>query len=169
MAFRFFSSFSWRHFLFSAGCGAIGLVMGFGLGIYTLPILTAEEGLSGSAIAALAQSAGDDTRTGQFVRDLPDSDAFHWGDGTIYVSAERIWLDGTLAPGPDYRLYLTPEFIDTEAGFLAVKSQSAQIAPIKAFSNFSADVPAGISVADYKGVLVWCERFGQFITSAEIR
>jgi hypothetical protein len=31
-------------------------------------------------------------------------------------------LDGTISPGPDYRLYLAPEFVDDGAGFLAIKA-----------------------------------------------
>ena len=64
---------------------------------------------------ALASSA---ERRGRFVRDLPGSDALHWGDGTIMVNANKIWLDGTVSSGPDYRLYLVPEFVDDGVAFL---------------------------------------------------
>ena len=37
--------------------------------------------------------------------------------GVIMVNADRIWLDGKIAPGPDYRLYLTPKYVETGAGF----------------------------------------------------
>ena len=86
-----------------------GLVIGFGLGVYFLPILTAENGLSETELVELTSSAQAQTqlRTGEFVRDLEGSDAFHWGEGTIYVRDDCIWLDGYIAPGPDYRLYLT--------------------------------------------------------------
>ena len=57
-----------------------GLLIGFGLGVYFLPILTAEKGLDTVAIEALSQSA---LRQGTFVRDLPGSDELHWGDGVI--------------------------------------------------------------------------------------
>ena len=61
---------------------------------------------------------------GRFVRDLPRSDAFHWGDGTIMMNANKIWLDGTISPGPGYRLHLVPKFVDDGAGFLAIKAES---------------------------------------------
>ena len=99
--------------LFGTAKFLAGLIIGFGLGVYYLPILTAEKGLSETELAELTSSAQAQTeaqsqlRQGTFVRDLEGSDAFHWGDGTIYVSDERIWLDGSIAPGPDYRLYLT--------------------------------------------------------------
>ena len=70
---------------------------------------------------ALATSA---ERRGRFVRDPPRSDALYWGDGAITMNANKIWLDGTMSPGPDYRLYLAPEFVDDGAAFLATKAES---------------------------------------------
>ena len=84
------------------------------------------------------------------------------------ASASRIWLDGRVSPGPDYRLYLTPSLATDEDSFLRIKAQSVQIGEIKAFSNFSLEVPPGITVGDYPAVLIWCEAFGEFITAAEL-
>jgi len=150
-------------------CLGVGFGVGFGAGVYALPILTAEKGLSEDELTQLAGNTTMQQRTGEFVRELTDSDAFHWGEGKITVTADKIWLEGALAPGPDYRLYLTPEFVDTESGFKAIKNQSAQIAPIKAFRNFAVDVPMNIDVTQYGAVLIWCEAFNQFITAAPLR
>ena len=143
-----------------------GLVIGFGLGVYFLPILIAEKGLDKASITALSDSA---LRRGTFVRDLPGSDGLHWGNGVIMVNADRIWLDGKIAPGPDYRLYLTPKYVETGAGFQNIKAQSIQIGPVKAFENFSLDLPDGLDATNYRAVLIWCEAFEQFITAAELR
>lgn len=142
-----------------------GVIVGVGLGVYFLPIITAEKGLDQDAVAALEVTA---ERSGVFRRDLADSDRFHWGEGKIMASATKIWLDGTVAPGPDYRLYLTPEFVETEADFLQIKEQSVEVGSVKAFSNFSLTVPKGITVANYPALIIWCEAFGQFITAAEL-
>ncbi len=150
-------------------CLALGFGAGFGAGVYALPILTAEKGLSDAELSQLANQQTPAQRTGQFVRELTDSDRFHWGEGKITVTDTKIWLEGTLAPGPDYRLYLIPDFVDTESGFEAIKNQSVQVAPIKAFRNFAVDVPDDIDVSAYKAVLIWCEAFSQFITAAELR
>ena len=159
--------FARRHIiLFGTAKFAAGLVIGFALGVYFLPILTEEKGLDSTALAQLEASA---ERSGTFTRDLPGSDAFHWGEGTVRASASRIWLEGRLSPGPDYRLYLTPSLATDEDSFLKIKDQSAQVGEIKAFSNFSLDVPPGIDVGSYRAVLVWCEAFGEFITAAELR
>jgi len=52
---------------------------------------------------------------------------------------------------------------------LAAKSQALQIAPIKAYKNFSIEVPDGLDITEYDAVIIWCEAFSAFITSASIR
>lgn len=161
--------FARRHIIvFCATKLVIGLVIGFGLGVYYLPIITAEKGLSASELLVLKADTQAQIKTGEFVKDAPGSDRFHWGEGMIYVTPERIWLEGKVAPGPDYRLYLTKGHILTKAAFLKVKDQSLQVAPVKGFENFSLPVPSGLNIAGYDGVVIWCERFGAFITSASI-
>ena len=128
-----------RHvLLFGVVKFCAGLLIGFGLGVYFLPILTAEKGLDNAAIEALSQSA---LRHGTFTRDLPESDGLHWGDGVIMANADHIWLDGEISPGPDYRLYLIPKYVETGAEFLQIKAESTQIRPVKAFENFCARYP----------------------------
>ena len=117
---------------------------------------------------ALAQLEASAERSGTFTRDLPGSDAFHWGEGTVRASDTRIWLEGKISPGPNYRLYLTPPLATDEAFFLKIKGQSVQVGEVKTFSNFSLNVLPGITVGDYPAVLIWCEAFGEFITAAEL-
>ncbi len=138
--------------------------IGFALGIYFLPILIAPEGPNQQEVLSVADTS---EYTAEFRRDLEDSDALHWGEGTVYVSRESIALEGRLAPGPDYRLYLSPEFVETEADFEAMKSRMVEVGTIRTFENFMVTVPSSIDPADYSAVIVWCETFGQFITAAE--
>ena len=105
-------------------------------------------------------------RRGRFIRDLPGSDALHWGDGTIMMNTNKIWLDGTISPGPDYRLYLAPEFVDDGAGFLAIKAESRQVGTVKTFENFALELTPAIDFDEYDAVVIWCEAFKQFITAA---
>ena len=143
-----------------------GLVLGFGLAVYLLPILIAEKGLDKASITVLSDRA---LRRGKFVWDLPGSDCLHWDDGVIMVNTDRIWLDGKIAPGPAYRLYLTPKYVATSARFQNIKAQSIQIGLVKAFEYFSLDLPDGVDATNYRAVLIWCEAFEQFITVAELR
>ena len=142
---------------------AVAIVAGFALGIYMLPILTAPESPEIEVVQSIARVSNF---TGEFRRDLEDSDALHWGEGTVYVGANEIALEGRLAPGPDYRLYLSPEFVETEAAFEAMKSTTVEVGPVRTFENFTVAVPDSINPADYTAAIVWCESFGQFITAA---
>ena len=142
-----------------------GIVIGFGLGVYFLPIIIAEAPADQAVVAAAASSA---EKQAVFVKDRKGSDSFHWGDGVLYLTADSVTLEGRLSPGPDYRLYLTPKFVETGRDFEAIKSQSLEVARIKGFENFSYSLPPGVDVNAYGAVVVWCERFGQFITSGTL-
>ena len=83
------------------------------------------------------------------------------------IGKTSISLMGRLAPGPDYKLYLANQFVETEADFLPIKSQSVQVSDVKTFENFVVNVPANIDPAQYNTVIVWCETFGEFITAAK--
>ena len=142
---------------------AVG-VLGFGIGIYALPILTAP---SAPTEAAIKEVSSEATYTAQFRRDLKDSDALHWGEGTVSVGPRYITLMGRLAPGPDYKLYLSPEFVETEADFNRLKSTMVRVGDVKTFENFVVEVPPDIDPSKFTSVIVWCEAFGEFITSAK--
>ena len=139
---------------------------GFALGIYLLPILTAPPPPNAAAIEAAAKEA---LFKGNFRRDLKDSDAFHWGEGTIFVGRKSVALQGKVAPGPDYKMYLSPEFLETEADFARVKPKMVRIGEVKTFENFIVQVPESVDTAAYNTVIVWCESFSQFISAAKYR
>ena len=160
--FRPLIEFARRHIiLFGTAKFLAGLVIGFGLGVYFLPILTAEDGLDRTALAQLEASA-------VFTRDLAGSNAFHWGKGTVRINRERVWLEGVIAPGPDYRLYLMQEFVEDEDSFLAIKSRAVDIGPVKAFTNFSLPVPSDVDAGAFPALVIWCEAFSEFITAARL-
>ena len=141
-------------------------VMGFSAGIYALPILIAPSAPSEDEIKAMSSQAN---YMAHFRRDLKDSDALHWGEGTVSVGDKFISFMGKLAPGPDYKLYLSPKFVETEADFNRLKSTMVRVGDVKTFDNFVVDLPTGIDPSNFTSVIVWCESFGQFITSAEYR
>lgn len=142
------------------------LAVGFALGVYALPILIAPPAPSAAEVTRHAESAAF---TAQFARDRKDSDALHWGEGTVSVSAERIVFAGKLAPGPDYKLYLSPEFVETEDDFHRLKPAMLRVGDVRTFDNFVVPLVPGIDLARYNTVIVWCETFSQFITSGKYR
>ncbi|MCL1044762.1 MULTISPECIES: DM13 domain-containing protein [Shewanella] len=143
---------------------ALVLAIGFGAGIYALPILTAPEAPSSEQVLSIS---AQQRFTAQFTRELKDSDALHWGEGTVTIGDEFIALDGKLSPGPDFKVYLAKEFVETEADFNRLKSEMVQVADIKTFDNFLVPITANVNVAEYNTLIVWCESFGQFITAAQ--
>ena len=74
---------------------------------------------------------------------------------------------GEIAPGPNYKLYLSPEFVETEAAFKRLKPQMVAVGDVKTFTNFIVDVPSDINPVDFTTVIVWCDSFNEFITSAK--
>ncbi len=152
-----------RTVLFLVVSHVLAAAVGFALGIYALPILTAPSAPSAAEVASQTAQAA---YTGQFRRDLKDSDLFHWGEGTVSVGRQSIAFFGKLAPGPDYKLYLSPEFVETEIDFKRLKGRMVRIGDVRTFENFIVPVPWSVDPARYNTVIVWCESFAQFITAA---
>lgn len=142
------------------------ILLGFALGIYTLPILIAPPSPTDSEISAMAAQS---VYTAKFVKDLEDSDGLHWGEGEVSIAPKFVAFKGELAPGPDYKLYLSPTFIETEAAFMQAKSSMIQLGDVKTFDNFVVEVKPEVKIEDFNTVIVWCESFGQFITAAKYR
>jgi hypothetical protein len=140
--------------------------LGIAVGIYLLPVLVAPPAPTSAEVSA---AAGHASYTGQFRRDLKDSDLLHWGEGTVSVGPRSIALAGGLAPGPDYKLYLSPQFVETEADFVRLKPQMVRVGDVRTFENFVVQVPESVDVSKYNTVIVWCESFSQFITAAQYR
>lgn len=149
--------------------GLAALPVGFGLGVYYLPILVASEGASADVVAAAKSEA---MISATLRRALKGSDGYHWGEGTLHLTREGeqyfFTLDGQVSPGPDYKLYLTPEYVEDEAAFLAIKAQSVRVADITGFDNFRVDVPMLIDPTQYPAMVIWCERFEEFITAGRL-
>ena len=144
----------------------IVFVLGLGLGIYLLPILTAPKSVNIDKIIKLEKNALYKT---VFVRDLKGSDLFHWGEADVSVSKNEIIVNGSIAPGPDYKLYLTKEFVEQEEEFLSIKDNSRYVAEVKTFKNFVITVPEDIDINDYNTIVIWCESFSEFITAAKYK
>ena len=144
----------------------VAAAAGFAAGIYALPILIAPPAPSADEVFAVAAEA---MYSADFHRDLQDSDAFHWGEGKVSIGTDSISFMGKLAPGPDYKLYLSPVFVETEAEFNRLKSRMALVGDVKTFDNFLVEVPPGVDPSQYTSVIVWCEAFGEFITSAKYK
>ena len=152
--------------LLLVGSHLLALAAGFAIGVYTLPILIAPPAPSAAEVMAQAEKA---LFKGQFRRGLKDSDALHWGEGVVSIGPTSIALAGELAPGPDYKLYLSPQFVETQADFKRLKPSMVRVGDVKTFKNFMVSVPEAVDPGRYNTVIVWCETFSKFITAAKYR
>ena len=141
-------------------------LLGFALGIYLLPILLEP---AAPDLLAVEATLSNPLFTTEFERQREDSDALHWGEGQLRLYSDTIVFEGELAPGPDYRLYLTPKFVETEADFLALKDQSVEMGAVRSFEGFVLNNAFAVNDPRYTTAGVWCETFGQFISSGQYR
>ena len=142
------------------------LAVGFGAGVYILPILIAPPAPSVAEIKAISGVA---EYRAEFRRDLKGSDPIHWGKGMVWVGHKAIAFEGRIAPGPDYKLYLSPEFVETKEEFLKLKARSLRLGDVNTFDSFVVPVPSTADISRYNTVVVWCEAFSFFITAAKYR
>ena len=89
----------------------------------------------------------------------------------VQASCDRVVIihEGKLAPGPDYKLYLVPEFVEHEDEFEPIKASAIQLGDVKTFDGLILDIPEGVDIEAYNTILIWCEAFGEFITAAQYR
>lgn len=139
-------------------------VLGFAIGIFSLPILTAPPAPTDVEISTMSAQS---QYSAQFKTDLKGSDFLHWGEGDVYLGETHITFNGKLSPGPDFKLYLSPEFVENEAEFEQLKSSMKAVGEVNTFNNFVVEVSSDIELAEFNTVIVWCESFGEFITSAK--
>ncbi len=144
----------------------ITVTFGVALGIFLLPILTAPPAPKPSAITRIAEQS---SYTALISPTLKGSDLFHWGEGEFSLSPEAITLSGKLSPGPDYKLYLSPQFVESEAEFMLAKPTMLLVGEVKTFNNFITTSTETLDLESYNTVIVWCESFGEFITAAKYR
>ncbi|MEL7301470.1 MAG: DM13 domain-containing protein [Pseudomonadota bacterium] len=155
-----------RRFIIGLVTHGAALGLGFGLGVYFLPILTAPPSPDAATLEAMAEDA---VFTAAFQEDLRGNDLLHWGTGTVSLTPSQIVHTGELAPGPDFRVYLVPSFVAHEDEFAPLKAQSQIIGSVRTFQGFSLDIPEGVDIEAYTTVLVWCEAFSEFIAAAQYR
>jgi hypothetical protein len=154
------------RFLVLAVTHVTALAIGLAAGIYLLPILSAPPAPSTQEVR---NAAGGARYHASFRRDLKGSDFLHWGEGRVSIGEKSVSFVGKLAPGPDYKLYFAPRYVETKDEFLRVKARSRRAGDIRTFENFIVPLPAGLDPGEFDTVVVWCETFSMFISSAKYR
>ncbi len=148
----------------------LGAFAGFALGIFVYPYLfladivateKVPEKPAGEARKALAR--------GKFIHANP-SDPIHYGKGsaTVYDNLLHLEADFEVGPGPKFHVYLVPEKEVLPSTNVA-RTMFVDLGRLKAFKgsqNF--DIPAGVDIAKFGSVVIWCEQFGVLISPAAL-
>lgn len=151
---------------FLAG-GALGVAAGFALGIFWYPYLFLADIVATERVDAAA--ARKVLARGKFVHANP-SDPIHYGKGgvTVYEGLLHLEPDFEVGPGPKYHVYLVPE-PDVVPSTKVAQTMYVDLGRLKAFKGSqNYPVPAGVEVARYGSVVVWCEQFGVLISPAKL-
>lgn len=143
------------------------LAIGFGAGVYFLPILTAGDGPDQ---AQVKQAIAGSRYTAIFKKDLPGSDFLHWAQGAFGISERMIAFEGKIAPGPDYKVYLTSGYVDNKEQFLRIKNKAVRVGEVSTFERFIVDMSLQpVDLSRYNTIVIWCEAYSQFISAAQFR
>lgn len=141
---------------------AFGVALGFFLFPYVFPPPPAMDSLGAAESARIVAS-------GTFIHADP-SDPVHYGQGgvTVYEGTVFLGADFKVGPGPAFRVYLVPR-AGVRRSSDVPDTMYVDLGALRAFEGSQKyAVPAGIDLARYASVVIWCERFGVLISPADL-
>jgi hypothetical protein len=148
--------------------GVLGIAAGFALGIFVYPyifladIVATEKVESPGARMVVAK--------GTFIHANP-SDPIHYGKGDVTVYQDLLHLESNfeVGPGPKFHVYLVPDKNITPSTNVA-KLMYVDLGRLKAFKGSqNYPIPAGVDLARYETVVIWCEQFGVLVSPAPLK
>lgn len=156
----------WRWltvFLFGGVLGAaFGVALGFFLFPYVFPPPAAMDKLTQAEASKLVAK-------GQFIHANP-SDPIHYGKGGVSVYEGVVFLheDFEVGPGPAFHVYLVPKANVRDAGEVT-GTMFVDLGGLRAFKGSQRyAIPAGVDLAKFPSVVIWCERFSVLISPADL-
>ena len=157
----------WRQVVTFLAGGVVGTGFGVALGFFLFPFVfpppPAADQLSDADRRAPVLAAGT------FIHASP-SDPIHWGKGSVTVRQDSVFLgsDFEVGPGPKYHVYLVPKAPIRTSGDLAGQ-MFVDLGRLRAFKGSQRyAIPAGLDLAKFQSVIVWCEQFSVLISPADL-
>ena len=157
----------WRWltvFLFGGFIGAgFGVALGFFLFPYVFPPPEAREQLTTAEKTRLVAE-------GTFIHANPN-DPIHYGKGKVSVYEKTVFLhnDFEVGPGPKFHVYLVPK-ADIRASDDLSGVMYVDLGRLRSFKGSQKYmIPAGLDLANYKSVVIWCEQFSVLISPADLK
>jgi hypothetical protein len=157
----------WKWILAFVIGGVLGAAGGFALGIFVYPYIFLADIVAAEKVEPAAASKV--VARGTFIHANP-SDPIHYGKGrvTVYEGLLHLEPDFEVGPGPKFHVYLVPEQEVLPSTNVA-RTMFIDLGRLKAFKgsqNF--DIPAGVDIAKFGSVVIWCEQFGVLISPARL-
>ena len=146
----------------------LGTAGGFALGIFVYPYFFLADIVATDSVENKASRKT--IATGAFIHANP-SDPVHHGKGKVTVYQDLVHLGGDfeVGPGPKFHVYLVPEKNVIPSTNVA-KTMFVDLGRLKAFKGSqNYPVPAGVDLAQYGSVVIWCEQFGVLISPAALK
>ena len=157
----------WRGIAIFVLGGALGTGFGVTLGFFIFPYVFPPP--AASEHLAEAERSGL-VATGTFIH-ANASDPVHYGKGKVSVYERAVFLepDFEVGPGPAFHVYLVPKAsIRSSADMKDVMFVDlGQLRSFKGSQRYA--IPAGVDLAKYPSVIIWCERFGVLISPADLK
>jgi hypothetical protein len=149
------------------GGGVLGAAAGFALGIFFYPYIFLADVVATETVED--RGSAKVVATGTFIHANP-SDPIHYGKGKVTVYSDLVHLesDFEVGPGPKFHVYLVPDRNVTPRTAVD-RAMYVDLGRLKAFKGSqNYPVPAGVDLAKYGSVVIWCERFGVLISPATL-
>jgi electron transfer DM13 len=149
----------------------LGLAGGVALGIFVYPYMFLADIVATEKVQPppAGQPPRKVTARGAFVHANP-SDPIHYGKGrvTIYEGLLHLESDFEVGPGPKFHVYLVPDK-EVSPSTNVARTMFVDLGRLKAFKGSqNYDLPAGVDVARFGSVVIWCEQFGVLISPAQL-
>ncbi len=153
-------------FTFLVG-GILGTGLGFAAGIFVYPYIFLADVVATETVGDAA--AGALVAKGIFIH-ANQSDPVHYGSGgvTVYDGLVHLEDDFDVGPGPKFHVYLVPKVPVTSAADVdgTMFVDLGRLRASKGSQNFP--IPAGVDLAKFGSMVIWCEQFGVLISPASL-
>jgi hypothetical protein len=158
-----------KKFVITFVVGAVlGIAGGFALGIFVYPYIFLADIVASEKVDD--PSGRKAVAAGVFVH-ANSGDPIHYGKGkvTAYQDLVHLESDFEVGPGPKFHVYLVPEKNVIPSTNVA-RTMFVDLGRLKAFKGSqNYPVPAGVDLAKFGSVVIWCEQFGVLISPAALK
>ena len=150
----------------------LGVAGGVALGVFAYPYVFLTDVVANEKVPPVQAAAQPERKAlarGTFVHANPN-DPIHWGKGrvTIYEGLLHLEDDFEVGPGPKYHVYLVPE-PNVVPSTNVERTMFVDLGRLRAFKGSqNYDIPAGVEIAKFGSVVIWCEQFGVLISPGKL-